>query len=136
MRDYVVSKCKLICKQTYRPVLFMVADAASASQNLLIKIGKINGREQTSCRCDHFLQRPPVFSMTLCKPATVKRELRLILMKESRTPAVFSTYLGKKSVIIWSFTAASAIVKRTGLTTCCDNFPLRCKAVCYRASFW
>ena len=55
----------------------------SASQNLRIKIGKINGGEQTRCRYDYFLQGPLVFSVTLCKTATVKRELHLILMVES-----------------------------------------------------
>ncbi|KAG2292567.1 hypothetical protein Bca52824_039236 [Brassica carinata] len=54
----------------------------SASQNLRIKIGKINSGEQTSCRCDYFLQGPLVFSVTLCKTVIAKRE-RLILMVES-----------------------------------------------------
>ena len=54
----------------------------SASQNLRIKIGKINSGEQTSCRCDYILQGPLVFSVTLCKTVIAKRE-RLILMVES-----------------------------------------------------
>lgn len=53
-----------------------------------------------SCRCDYFLQVPPVFSVTLGKTATAKRELRLILMVESTAACGVLRIFGQKSVII------------------------------------
>ena len=52
-----------------------------------------------SCRCDYFLQVPPVFSVTLGKTATAKRELRLILMVESTVACGVLRIFGQKSVI-------------------------------------
>ena len=53
-----------------------------------------------TCRCDYFLQVPPVFSVTLSKTATANRELRLILMMKSTDACGVLHIFGQKSVII------------------------------------